>query len=110
MFLEYLENNPVRAYLTEAAVDWQWSSAPQHCKGLDPDSLLCIDRWREIFRRPATIAADWWAYLDWRIREERRNAALLRKWGGGGLRRGRFGTGSCRNRPVGWLGVPAAVG
>jgi REP element-mobilizing transposase RayT len=91
-FLEYTENNPVRAYLSEEAVSWPWSSAPQHCKKLDPDSLLCIDRWVHIFRRPATIAADWRAYLEERIRGERANAAARR----------RVGSGAARNRPLGW--------
>ena len=109
-FLEYLENNPVRAYLAPHAMEWTWSSAPVHC-GIEvaADSLVCTERWREIFGRPAAIVEEWREYLASEILAERRNAALLRRYARG-LRRGRFGTGSGWNRPVGWSGALASAG
>jgi REP element-mobilizing transposase RayT len=62
-FLKYVEMNAVRAELVKHARDWPWSSASAHCSGKDPHDLLCVDRWEQLYRRPATIAVDWYAYL-----------------------------------------------
>jgi REP element-mobilizing transposase RayT len=41
----YLENNPVRAGLSDQAWDYQWSSAVVHSCGLDPINLVEIEWW-----------------------------------------------------------------
>jgi REP element-mobilizing transposase RayT len=97
-FLRYLENNAVDAELVERAVDWPWSSAKAHCDGVDGDDLLSFDRWRHVFGRPETIAADWMVYLEGPREELRRNSGRLRS----------FHTRSRHNRPARW--VAAAPG
>jgi REP element-mobilizing transposase RayT len=101
-FLKYLELNPVRANLTGRAKDWKWSSAPAHCAGVNPNELLRLDRWEHIFRRPETIAVDWYRYLDEAVDVERANREWLCRL---------QGTGSRQNRPLAWsiLAIAADV-
>jgi putative transposase len=50
----YVEMNPVRAGMAEAAADWPWSSARAHLSGQDPWHILDLTWWR------ANCDADWW--------------------------------------------------
>ena len=99
-FLKYLELNPVRANLVNRAKDWPWSSAPAHCAGVDQDQILTFDRWQHIFRHPATIAVQWYVYLDQIVDAERANHEWLRRT---------QGTGSHHNRPLAWSGAMLAA-
>jgi hypothetical protein len=72
--------NSVRAKLGKHARDWPWSSAAAHCTGKDPHDLLCLDRWEQLYRRPATIAVDWYAYLDRCVDREQAARAWDRKF------------------------------
>jgi putative transposase len=45
--LRYVELNPVRAGMVEAAEQWRWSSAAAHCGLATPDPMLEMDRWRK---------------------------------------------------------------
>jgi putative transposase len=47
--LAYVELNPVRAGLVEAAEEWKWSSARAHFTGIDETGLLDMRRWQEHF-------------------------------------------------------------
>ena len=91
-FLRYVENNPVRAKLAKKAVDYEWSSAAAHCKGVDDGGRLCLDRWQHGFGNPLTIAADWQMYLEGPAEESRLNTA-------------RIAAQMPYNRPVGWLAL-----
>ena len=73
-FLQYVENNPVRAHMTKKATDWKWSSARAHCAGEDAGGVLCLDRWRHLFGNPAVAAAAWTEFLEGPAEEVRRNA------------------------------------
>jgi putative transposase len=53
--LRYVELNPVRAVMTRAAEQWQWSSAAAHCGVGAANTLLEMERWR---RR--------WTIAEWR--------------------------------------------
>jgi REP element-mobilizing transposase RayT len=97
-FLRYLELNPVRAGLVGKAEKWRWSSARAHALGADPDGLLCLDIWREVFGNPSTIVEAWRDFVEGPLIEEQENAARLR----------RMATGSAHNRPLGWV-APAVV-
>lgn len=44
--LAYVERNPVRAGMVEAAVDYPWSSAAAHVSGVDPTGSLDMAWWR----------------------------------------------------------------
>ena len=99
-FLKYVELNSVRAGLVGRAKDWRWSSAPAHCAGKDDLEILDFSHWAQVFRRPATVAVDWYVYLDEYVDAER----AQREW----TRRMR-GTGSRRNRPLAWVVTPARV-
>ena len=44
--LRYVELNPVRAGLTQAAEDYAWSSAVMHLGGPDPIGLLDLEEWK----------------------------------------------------------------
>ena len=72
--------NAVRAELAKHARDWPWSSAQAHCTGKDRHDLLCFDRWEHLYRRPATIAVDWYAYLDACADEEQAEREWRRKF------------------------------
>jgi putative transposase len=43
--LRYVELNPVRAGMVEAAEQWRWSSAAAHCGLANPDAMLEMERW-----------------------------------------------------------------
>ncbi len=73
--LRYLEHNPVRAGLVEAATDWRWSSARAHVHG-QSDGLT--DR-----AALAGLVDDWVAFLELADRPERLEALRL------GVRTGR---------------------
>lgn len=45
--LRYVELNPVRAGLVEAAPQWRWSSAAAHCDAAISDPLLEMEPWRK---------------------------------------------------------------
>ena len=45
--LRYVELNPVRAGMVEAAEHWPWSSAAAHCGSASADAMLEMDRWRK---------------------------------------------------------------
>ena len=59
-YLKYVELNSVRAGLVGRAKDWRWSSAPAHCAGKDDLEILDFSHWAQVFRRPATVAVDWY--------------------------------------------------
>jgi REP-associated tyrosine transposase len=44
--LAYVERNPVRAGMVEAAVDYPWSSAAAHTTGIAPTGLLDMAWWQ----------------------------------------------------------------
>ena len=56
--LAYVDRNPVRARLVEAATDYPWSSALAHVHGADSAGLLDWD-----WQRVSEIGPDWAAYL-----------------------------------------------
>jgi putative transposase len=45
--LRYVEQNPVRAAIVNAAEQWKWSSAGAHCGADAPNALLEMERWRK---------------------------------------------------------------
>ena len=45
--LRYVELNPVRAKMVEAADTWRWSSAAAHCGLTNPDPILEMERWQK---------------------------------------------------------------
>ena len=55
--LRYVELNPVRARMVQAAEQWRWSSAAAHCSATS-DVLLEMGRWRRRWTE-----ADWVKYL-----------------------------------------------
>ncbi len=55
--LRYVELNPVRARMIQAAEQWRWSSAAAHCSATS-DVLLEMERWRRRWTE-----ADWVNYL-----------------------------------------------
>lgn len=59
--LRYVELNPVRARMVEAAANWSWSSAAAHSGLAGPDPMLDMDRWQQR-----------WTVAEWRhfLREE----------------------------------------
>ena len=61
---------------------------------MDGDQFLSFDHWPNVFRRPYTIAVDWYAYLEAHFNGERANRDWLRSQS----------TGSRRNRPPTWMG------
>ena len=63
-FLRYIENNVVADGLARRPGNWPWSSAAAHLADADPDDLLTLDHWRQIFGNPATIAHGWQIYLN----------------------------------------------
>ena len=83
----------VRAGLVGKAEKWRWSSASAHALGADPDGLLCLDIWREVFGNPSTIVEDWRMFVEGPLEEAQSNARRLR----------RMATGSAHNRPLGWV-------
>lgn len=87
--LRHLENNPARLGMARRAVDWPWSSAKAHTIGHDRASVLTFDRWLHLFDKPETMAADWQAYLEDRIRANYPSRSHEPS----------PGTGSQRNRP-----------
>ena len=44
--LRYVELNPVRARMVEAAQQWKWSSAGAHCGVTPAEAMLEMERWR----------------------------------------------------------------
>jgi len=50
--LQYVEQNPVRADLVEAAEAFHWSSAASHLSGKHKTKLLDIEFWRLAGRPP----------------------------------------------------------
>jgi putative transposase len=57
--LRYVELNPVRAGIVEAAPQWRWSSAAAHCGGTaSRDAELEMEQWRKRW-----TAIDWTAFL-----------------------------------------------
>jgi len=54
--LRYVELNPVRAAVVEAAEAWPWSSAAAHCGLASPDPILEMERWGKR-----------WTSADWRL-------------------------------------------
>ena len=87
--LRHLENNPARLGMARRAVDWPWSSAKAHTIGHDRAGVLTFDRWLHLFDKPETMAADWQAYLEDRIRANYPSSSHEPS----------PGTGSQRNRP-----------
>jgi len=55
--LRYVELNPVRAGMVEAAERWRWSSAAAHCIS-ESDRLVTMDPWRKRW-----TTAEWREYL-----------------------------------------------
>jgi REP element-mobilizing transposase RayT len=98
-FLRYIELNPVRARLVGRAEKWRWSSASAHALGADPDGLLCLEIWREVFGNPSTIVEDWRMFVEGPLEEARLNALRVR----------RMATGSAHNRPLGWVGATRSL-
>jgi REP-associated tyrosine transposase len=45
--LRYVELNPVRAGIVDAASHWRWSSAAAHCGVTTPDPWLELESWRK---------------------------------------------------------------
>jgi putative transposase len=45
MALRYVELNPVRAGMVDAAEQWPWSSAAVHCGLVIPPPMLEMERW-----------------------------------------------------------------
>ena len=56
--LRYVELNPVRAGLVEAAEEWQWSSAAAHCGAAAHCPMLEMELWGERW-----TVSEWRAYL-----------------------------------------------
>jgi REP-associated tyrosine transposase len=56
--LRYVELNPVRARMVEAAELWKWSSAAAHCGVTSPQPLLDMERWRKRW-----TAAEWREFI-----------------------------------------------
>jgi putative transposase len=56
--LRYVELNPVRAGMVEAAEQWRWSSAGAHYGATAPAAILEMDRWRKRW-----TAAEWATFL-----------------------------------------------
>ena len=56
--LRYVELNPVRAGMAEAAEQWRWSSAAAHCGARAPDGMLEMERWRKRW-----TVAEWREFL-----------------------------------------------
>ncbi|MGH9515073.1 MAG: transposase [Terriglobales bacterium] len=57
--LRYVELNPVRAGMVEAAHQWRWSSAAAHCGGAaSRDAELEMERWRKRW-----TAVEWTTFL-----------------------------------------------
>lgn len=56
--LRYVELNPVRARMVEAAEQWRWSSAGAHCGTAPADAMLEMERWRSRW-----TPADWVGFL-----------------------------------------------
>ena len=56
--LRYVELNPVRAGMVEAAEAWRWSSAAAHCGLASPDPILEMERWRQRW-----TASEWRQFL-----------------------------------------------
>ncbi len=56
--LRYVELNPVRAGMADAAAQWRWSSAAAHCGASFIDPLLEMELWRKRW-----TAAEWRSYL-----------------------------------------------
>ena len=67
--LAYVERNPVRAGVAEAAAGYRWSSAAAHVTGEDKDGVLDMEWWRR--HGPG----DWSAVLQ---AEDQQNALSLR--------------------------------
>ena len=65
----YVEMNPVRAGLSDSAVDYPWSSARAHCKGRD-DELVRVGPMLELVR-------DWRSLLLREIRQAEMDRFLL---------------------------------
>ena len=70
-----------------------------HALGADPDGLLCLETWREVFGNPSTIVEDWRAFVEGPPEEARLNVARVR----------RMATGSAHNRPLGWVGATGVL-
>ncbi len=56
--LRYVERNPVRAGMVEAAEDWRWSSAAVHCGLIGNDGLLELAPWQKRWE-----SSSWREYL-----------------------------------------------
>jgi putative transposase len=57
--LRYIELNPRRARMVEAAEAWRWSSAAAHCGLACPDPILEMERWRKRW-----TPAEWHQFLN----------------------------------------------
>lgn len=56
--LRYVELNPVRAGMVEAASQWRWSSASAHCGAAMPESWLELELWQKRW-----TSKEWTCYL-----------------------------------------------
>jgi len=67
--MRYVELNPVRVKMVEAAEAWRWSSAAAHCGLASPEPILEMERWRKR-----------WAVAEWRqFLAERESATEVRE-------------------------------
>ena len=58
--LAYVERNPVRAGMVEAATEYRWSSARAHVFGSGPDTILDMEWWE---RQCRLWQLDWGSHL-----------------------------------------------
>ena len=70
--LRYVERNPVRAGLVEAAEEWRWSSAAVPCGVIANDGLLELAPWQERWD-----SASWLSYL--REKDEEGEVTAIRE-------------------------------
>ncbi len=71
--LRYVELNPVRAGMVEAAAQWRWSSAAAHCAADTAETWLELELWQKHW-----TVADWAGYLA--AGESAAEAAALRQF------------------------------
>src|ERR1700686_4607912 len=69
----YVELNPVRAAMVDAAEHWAWSSAAAHCNAAAASPLLEMESWRSRW-----TAVEWREHLP--ARDSSADAATLRRF------------------------------
>ena len=79
--LAYVERNPVRAGMVDAAENYQWSSAASHCREDNPEERLDLTEWRNCYngdrwREALRVGVEEEAWEE-RIREATRRGLLL---------------------------------